>query len=69
MEFCESGHEQVCFSTDIYCPVCTAIDAKDDKISELNDTIEEYVSEIDAKDVKIEELEDQLYELNNKESK
>lgn len=63
MELCSSNHDEVCFNSAIYCPVCTKEEERSqqeeahlDEVQTLNDRLDEKDGEIDDLQTKVEEL-------------
>ena len=47
MELCSDGHDEVCYDSNKYCPVCAMKDDYEDQIDTLNGEIDELNNEID----------------------
>lgn len=48
MEICTVRHEEVCYDSNVRCPVCAVTEEKDDEIDALSDKVEELKGELQS---------------------
>ena len=56
MELCDSGHEEIAYSSDVRCPACEVANEKDETISRMQDENDELTTKVDE----LEELNEKL---------